>query len=494
LTYKIHDASTTVAAGSVALKVNGAAQSPVVGTSAGVTTVTLPAPTTFWPTGTNSVELSFKDSAGTNYDYQYNFIVAAYASSTLNAGQSTQLGSQDTTKPGFVLQTAQIDFAAAGDAGDGAPNQSDYANALIAGLWFPTYGSNASSVKSTTTWTGPIDFAINGSQGDFTNDFALPGIIQTNTAATDNIGALFQFYLVFPNAGTFLMGVSSDDGFRLSQGFGPLRQVLHVTGTGIDKDVGAVVSTTLDGNGGFGAVPPVTPISAPVVFVDSNTPLSSVAGKIVAVDQALFGLSDADLVLAAQTNGAVGAIVINKPTSGFPYVMNGTPAGGGTITIPALSVSGYKGDRNLWTNANLTASIGASQALELGGADFGKGMSWVNFAVTVPSPGVYPMNLIWYNGGGGAGIEFASYLPDGTRVLVNDPTNPNSLKAFRAVTGGTPPLTVGIARSGSSAVITYTGTLQSSATVNGTYTDVPGATSPYTVPTGAAQAQFYRTH
>jgi len=496
LKYKISDASTTVAAGTVALKVNGAAQSPTVSTASGVTTVSLPAPTTFWPTGTNSVELSFKDSAGTNYDYKYNFIVPAYASSTLNVTQSVPLGSQDSTKPGFVLQTAQIDYTAAGDSGDGSPNQSDYANALIAGLWFPTYGSNASSVKAATTWTGPIDFAINGSQGDFTNDFAMPGIIQTNTSATDNIGALFQFWLAFPTAGTFLMGVSSDDGFRLSEGFDHLRQVLHVNGTGIDKDVGAVVSTTVDGNGGFGAVLPVTPISAPVVFVNSNTPLSSVSGKIVAVDRALFGLSDADLVFAAQTNGALAAIVINQPANGMPGgPMTGTPTGtNATITIPALTVSGRGSDRALWTNANLTASIGASQAIELGGADYGKGMGWINFSVTVPAPGLYPMNLIWYNGGGGAGIEFASYQPDGTRILVNDPSNPNSLKAFRAVTAGTPAPVVSIARSGGTVTITYTGTLQSSSKVNGPYVNVPGAPNPYVVPIGAASAQFYRSH
>jgi hypothetical protein len=38
-------------------------------------------------------------------------------------------------------------------------------------------------------------------------------------------------------------------------------------------------------------------------------------------------------------------------------------------------------------------------------------------------------------------------------------------------------------------VITYTGTLQSSATVNGTFTDVAGASSPYTV----TATGFYRT-
>jgi len=40
--------------------------------------------------------------------------------------------------------------------------------------------------------------------------------------------------------------------------------------------------------------------------------------------------------------------------------------------------------------------------------------------------------------------------------------------------------------------ITYTGTLQSSATVNGTYLNVNGATSPYTVDTRLAPSTFYR--
>jgi len=55
-----------------------------------------------------------------------------------------------------------------------------------------------------------------------------------------------------------------------------------------------------------------------------------------------------------------------------------------------------------------------------------------------------------------------------------------------------PPPTLSIGRQGGVWVITYTGTLQSSATVNGTYGNVPGASSPYTVPTGSAAMQFYR--
>jgi hypothetical protein len=54
------------------------------------------------------------------------------------------------------------------------------------------------------------------------------------------------------------------------------------------------------------------------------------------------------------------------------------------------------------------------------------------------------------------------------------------------------PLTISIQETGGSVIITYSGTLQSADTLGGTYTDVAGATSPYTVPTTAA-GKFYRT-
>lgn len=52
--------------------------------------------------------------------------------------------------------------------------------------------------------------------------------------------------------------------------------------------------------------------------------------------------------------------------------------------------------------------------------------------------------------------------------------------------------TISIARSATSTAITYTGRLQSADTVNGTYTDVAGATSPYTVTTSGTQ-KYYRS-
>jgi GLEYA domain-containing protein len=65
---------------------------------------------------------------------------------------------------------------------------------------------------------------------------------------------------------------------------------------------------------------------------------------------------------------------------------------------------------------------------------------------------------------------------------------------FVPATASIPTHTVSAAMVGGKATITFTGTLFASPTVNGTYTAVPGATSPYTVPSGSGAAMFYRAH
>jgi len=52
--------------------------------------------------------------------------------------------------------------------------------------------------------------------------------------------------------------------------------------------------------------------------------------------------------------------------------------------------------------------------------------------------------------------------------------------------------TIGIGKSGNTWQITYSGTLQSADTANGTYTDVAGASSPYTLNTSTGN-KFYRS-
>jgi hypothetical protein len=342
--------------------------------------------------------------------------------------------------------------------------------------------------------------------GDFPATFTMPGTPGV-TSSLNNIAAWLDGYIVFTNAGFYEMGVNSDDGFRVSENYGLKRQILHVTGPGgINTDVGAVVSDTTYGNGGFGAVPPQTPVSGPVFFVNSNnyTVGSSInlTGKVAVVDRGLYGADDHTLCAVAQTNGAIAAVTINTPAgTNSPAGMPGLMTGGTPLLIPCMEVNGSYGQRDFWiTNQNLVASVGASYGAVLGGADFGRGDTHTDFGFVVPTAGAYPIHLTYFQGGGGANFEWTvltgGVAADGTRSLLNDVTNGLSLISYQAAVANLsvePTVSVGI-QSGS-VVITFTGKLQSSTTVNGTYSDVPGAASPYTVPvSGAAPAQFYRSH
>ena len=66
--------------------------------------------------------------------------------------------------------------------------------------------------------------------------------------------------------------------------------------------------------------------------------------------------------------------------------------------------------------------------------DVGKGASDIPFSFTVPQAGLYPMRLVYYNGGGGAALEFFSYDDTGNKIAINDSTNPNAIKAYYSLT------------------------------------------------------------
>jgi len=66
--------------------------------------------------------------------------------------------------------------------------------------------------------------------------------------------------------------------------------------------------------------------------------------------------------------------------------------------------------------------------------DVGKGSSDIPFSVNVPQAGLYPVRLVYYNGGGGANLEYFTYDDTGTKIAVNDTNNPASIKAYYKVT------------------------------------------------------------
>jgi hypothetical protein len=66
----------------------------------------------------------------------------------------------------------------------------------------------------------------------------------------------------------------------------------------------------------------------------------------------------------------------------------------------------------------------------LGSFNGGRGSADTTFRIYVPTAGVYPIRLSWWEGGGGANVEFFSVDAAGRRHLVNDRSDPQALKAY----------------------------------------------------------------
>ncbi|MBK9137644.1 MAG: hypothetical protein IPM17_02615 [Verrucomicrobia bacterium] len=122
----------------------------------------------------------------------------------------------------------------------------------------------------------------------------------------------------------------------------------------------------------------------------------------------------------------------------------------------------------------------------LGQFDGGRGASDTIFEVLVQEAGIYPIRIIYQDGGGDGNIEFFSVMADGTKVLINDPDN-GGYRAYRAGTAPNkptaPPQFTRIQKNANGSVtIEWTGggTLQSAPAVTGAWQNVT-ASSPYTV-------------
>lgn len=138
----------------------------------------------------------------------------------------------------------------------------------------------------------------------------------------------------------------------------------------------------------------------------------------------------------------------------------------------------------------------------LGTFDGGRGASDTLFSFGISEPGLYPFRLLWYEGGGGANVEWFTVAADGSRALVNG-TQPGALQAFRnrsggptsipeLPTGGGEPDTLTIARDGGNVTIGWEdGTLQEADTVTGPYSNSADQSNPQT--RAATGTKFFRT-
>lgn len=136
-------------------------------------------------------------------------------------------------------------------------------------------------------------------------------------------------------------------------------------------------------------------------------------------------------------------------------------------------------------------STPASTNMILGIANYGRAASTTQFTFLVQAAGLYPMQLIYFKSQlGGGGVELY-YNGASGNVLLNDPNTPGSIKAYYL---NAPSLLLKINRSGNNVVLSWANAsaiLETAPSLNGPYTTVPGASSPYTVP-ASAQEQFFR--
>jgi hypothetical protein len=136
---------------------------------------------------------------------------------------------------------------------------------------------------------------------------------------------------------------------------------------------------------------------------------------------------------------------------------------------------------------------GQTNGVVLFTTDRGAGSADIPFAFTTPQAGLYPVRLVWYQGGGGGNVEFFTYGANGEKILVNG-THPNAVKAYYKASGGGGGTTIAIAKATAGNVqITYTGTLQASdSLLPANWQNVPNATSPFQAATSAVQ-RYYRS-
>lgn len=130
-------------------------------------------------------------------------------------------------------------------------------------------------------------------------------------------------------------------------------------------------------------------------------------------------------------------------------VMPGIPGTGGSTDNIAAEIITYiqfptAGLYTMGVNSDDGFRTTAGDALGLAGEfDGGRGAADTLFTVLVAEPGTFPLRTIWEEGGGGANIEWFTVTKDanGANVyhLINDTSDAQALKSYRAVVGGLRP-------------------------------------------------------
>jgi hypothetical protein len=455
---------------------------------------------------TYAIVFTDNGSPATTQSNLFQFTVADYM--TLPTAQRSALGSEDTSKPGFNVKVYQVDALTGGTAAQPTLTTSiELSESALAGLLGTNMADLSLSVASNRFEVpGVINFTNStGVVGNFTNDVPFPGIPGTNSIENSENSFVHETltYVRFPTAGYYQMGVNNDDQFRLSLGETGV-VTLEIVSPRIV--IPAVAIATNIAKLQFGGSLPLTPLTGQVVYATpSGNPDdacllgtdTTLAGKIVLLDRAEGGVCDnAAKAEQAQIAGAIAVIMITPGDMGYPMRLTDANP---NIRIPVLVIAENFGGADLKTelafNPNVTARIRGDSSPRLmewnAFKEFGAVDIITGFAVS--EPGIYPFRLLSGQGTGAASLEWFSILPDGTKVLINDTSNPNALRAFRALTASSQPVFAAPTLVGGQVRISWSGsgTLQEAPSLTGPWTTAASQTNPQNVtPTGTMK--FYR--
>jgi hypothetical protein len=434
----------------------------------------------------------------------FHFTVADYL--TLPTALSSPLGSEDANKPGFnakVYQVEPVPFSDPQPVQVNTPPSIAFAESVLAGIVGPNV-ADLSNNGETNTFAVPG--AINwidstGATANFPGDEPFPGIPGTLGSEDSFVHEIYT-YLRFPTAGYYQMGINSEDHFRLTLATSGVQTLRIVSPT--SAVIPCVPIATNITQLQFGGSLPTTALTAPVVYATpSGNPddacylatNTSLAGKIALLDRGGTGCDDATKAEQAQLAGAVAVIETTPDDAGFPFRLGDINP---NVRIPVLVIAESYGGGVL--KSNLTNSIAVTVAIEgdanprLAEWDGPKGFGAVDvtFGFAAPSAGLYPMRLVAGQESGRANLEWFSIKPDGTRILINDTTNTDALRAFRARTFVEGAKFNPVTLSGGNITLSWTGTgILQETTSFSSWTDSPNQSNPQTVPVTGTM-KFYR--
>jgi hypothetical protein len=350
---------------------------------------------------------------------------------------------------------------------------------------------------------GTASIITNSLIGAYIDPTSLPPTITTQpTSVNFTVGGTIDFSVVADSAATLNYQWYRNQG-AIS---GATNSTLSIANASV-ADVGSyyVVVANINGNVRSSTAAALTPVTAPgLAFQQDGTGLTSIEaehyfaaslapdGHVWVPVSGRAGASGNGYMAVLPDSGAnYGSTDFNLITNGarLDFKVNFTAAGDNYLWLRGADPFGAGAGDSVHAGINGLVSV-----VQITGAptfNIATGWNWVGniqgdtrAIVVVPSAGLHTVSL-WMREDG--------FQVDKLVLTTDSAFTPTDTGPAESQQSGSGP-NISIARNASGGwVITYTGTLVSAPTANGNYTDVAGATSPYTVTPQQTGQLFYRS-